>query len=185
MHVRHFLASVLFMAVLISFPLQADQNHQRLPGLFDLLAESDNPSDSQRYQNEIWLLWLQSGRPDIDALMTEGVQAMNTRAFDTALAIFDEIVEKMPDFAEGWNKRATVYYLRNEYGESMRDIQRTLALEPRHFGALSGMGLIFIETGDTQAAIKAFTEVLQIDPQSLSAKYHIELLKKQQQENAV
>ena len=109
--------------------------------------------------------------------MTAGVEAMRLRDFDTALDVFNRVVERAPEFAEGWNKRATVHYLQNHLSESVEDIQRTLALEPRHFGALSGMGLIFMQMGDDTGALKAYEEVIKIHPHSPSARYHIDALK--------
>ena len=85
---------------------------------------------------------------------------------------------ELPDYAEGWNKRATVHYLKGDYSASVIDIERTLALEPRHFGAISGMGLIFMARGDEAGALKAFKEVLKIHPHARGAQFHVEELRK-------
>lgn len=156
----------------------ADQNDSRLNELFVRLVQSPDPQTATTIEADIWNTWLANDRTDINELMQRGTEAMNKRQLDDALAIFNQMVELAPDFAEGWNKRATVYYLRDELNESVKDVQRTLALEPRHFGAHSGMGLIFMQVGDDGAAIKAFEEVLKLNPQSISAKFHIEQLRK-------
>jgi tetratricopeptide (TPR) repeat protein len=94
------------------------------------------------------------------------------------IAIFDRVVTTLPDFAEGWNKRATVHYLNEDYTASVIDIERTLVLEPRHFGAISGMGLIFMARGDEAGALRAFEEVLKIHPHARGAKARVEELRK-------
>ncbi|MGI9304618.1 MAG: tetratricopeptide repeat protein [Gammaproteobacteria bacterium] len=164
-----------FCVLLLAFAAgaAADQQDERLAGLFDQLKDAGDPGAARSVETDIWKIWIESGKSDIDELMSQGVVAMSSRNFDVALEAFDKIVEQAPGFAEGWNKRATVYYLRDEMAESMLDIERTLDLEPRHFGALSGMGLIFMEQGDYKGAIKAYQEVLKIHPQSPSARFHI------------
>lgn len=157
----------------------ADQNDSRLEALFALLQTPTMPGQRQAIEAEIWAIWTDSGHQAINELMQQGTQAMQTRQYDKALAAFDDIIEQLPEFAEGWNKRATLHYLRQDYSASMRDVQRTLELEPRHFGALSGMGLIFMETGDPVGAIKAFEEVLKIHPHAPGAKANIQRLRLQ------
>ncbi|MDG2033367.1 MAG: hypothetical protein P8J29_05475 [Rhodospirillales bacterium] len=96
--------------------------------------------------------------------MTAGILAMNSGKLDAALVLFDELVGLKPDFAEGWNKRATVFYPMTSYGASMRDIARTLELEPRHFGALSGFGLINQAIGRPEVAVMALEKALENHP---------------------
>ena len=96
--------------------------------------------------------------------MAIGIAAMNAAAYKVSLRAFDNIVAAAPDFAEGWNKRATVHYLMGNLDASMRDIQQTLSLEPRHFGALSGMGLIFDAIGDPAAAVRVLQRTLTLHP---------------------
>ena len=134
-------------------PAEARQDDPRLDALFEQLLASDDRETARRIEGTIWRIWTESGSATIDELMTLGVAAMGNGQFDTALESFDAIIEAAPDFAEGWNKRATVYYLIEEYPASVRDVEATLRLEPRHFGALSGMGLIYtaLEDGRTRA----------------------------------
>ncbi len=148
----------------------ADQDDPRLDGLFDELREAGDESTANEIEREIWLIWLDSGRDDVDDLMVRGIGAMQRRAMGQALTFFNQVVEMAPGYAEGWNKRATVHYLRDDLAESVHDIRRTLALEPRHFGALSGMGLILAERKDNEGALRAFEEVLRINPNSPSAR---------------
>ena len=168
---------LIALSMLAFNPAVADQNDERLTGLFKQLAAIDDAVQGRAIEGQIWEIWLESGRSDIDVLMQQGISAMATRNFDDALLLFDRIVEMAPEFAEGWNKRATVYFLRDELDASVRDVQRTLALEPRHFGALSGMGLIFMQIGDKEGALKAFEDVLNLYPSSESARFHVEHLR--------
>ncbi|MFQ5902310.1 MAG: tetratricopeptide repeat protein [Candidatus Binatia bacterium] len=99
---------------------------------------------------------------------------MSRRNYEEALVSFNKVVEADPDFAEGWNKRATVYYLMGEFVASVRDIERTLTLEPRHFGALSGLGLIYLALGEDRLALEAFEAALKVNPHLPGAQAHAE-----------
>ena len=171
----HFL---LAAALLLSLTAAADQNDQRLAPLFETLKTTGDPATARAAEVEIWRIWIDSGDSDIDALMVEGVVAMNNARLADAITIFGEITERAPAFAEGWNKRATAYFLNENYAASVRDIQTTLALEPRHFGAISGMGLIFLTRGDETGALAAFEAVVAIHPNSPGARQRIEELRK-------
>jgi tetratricopeptide (TPR) repeat protein len=88
------------------------------------------------------------------------------------------VVKKAPGFAEGWNKRATIYYYMNRYEASIRDVEKTLALEPRHFGALAGLGSIYLETGKEQDALKALEKALAVHPHLIFVQMRVDKLKK-------
>jgi len=169
---------LLAAALLLSLTAAADQNDQRLAPLFETLKTTGDPATARAAEVEIWRIWIDSGDSDIDALMVEGVVAMNNARLADAITIFGEITERAPAFAEGWNKRATAYFLNENYAASVRDIQTTLALEPRHFGAISGMGLIFLTRGDETGALAAFEAVAAIHPNSPGARQRIEELRK-------
>ena len=156
----------------------ADQSDERLEELFDRLRTTADPLQAQIIEVQIWRIWTDSGRDDINALVEEGSRSMVQGLLKEAIAIFDRVVTILPDFAEGWNKRATAHYLNGDYTASMIDIERTLALEPRHFGAISGMGLIFMVRGDEANALRAFEEVLKVHPHARGAKARVEELKK-------
>ena len=128
------------MLALAGAAASADQTDERLDALFELLRTTADADAAQAAEQQIWRIWIESGRNDIDALMVEGIVAMSSQRLEDAITIFSQITERAPEFAEGWNKRATAYYLNEDYVASVEDIRRTLALEPRHFGAISGMG---------------------------------------------
>ncbi len=141
-----------------------DRQEYLLDDLFLRLKSADDERNAQVIEQAVWQMWLRSGSDTVDLLMQQSIQALNADEMDDALRILDAIVELAPGFAEGWNKRATVYYLMDRYDESMRDIVRVLEIEPRHFGAISGIGLIRRQLGDVQQALAAFRQALEIHP---------------------
>ena len=161
-----------FFLLCTSFISQAsaDQNAAELPELFSALKAAGSASQARQVESEIWLKWLDTQNDKTADLLQRVLDSMSAGELDDALSASTEIIESDPEFAEGWNKRATVYYLMGRYDESVRDIHRTLQLEPRHFGAISGLGLIFLRTGDLPAALDAFRKVLDISPQSANAR---------------
>ena len=148
----------------------------RLDALFAALQAAPTPAEGKAVERRIWNEWLISGDPEIDKLMRAALIAMDIRAFNSATAVLDRIVTEKPDFAEGWNKRATVYYYVDEYDRSLADIERTLALEPRHFGALAGLGMIMQDTGNIRGAIAAFEQAVAVNPSLTNLKQAIEQL---------
>lgn len=112
----------------------------------------------------IWLLWLHSDNKAVNRLMAQGVIAMQRGALDRALDRFDEITRRAPDFAEGWNKRATVLYMMGRHRESVADVQQVLNLEPRHYGALSGLGMILVALGREEEALEWLRRALEVNP---------------------
>jgi tetratricopeptide (TPR) repeat protein len=177
------MAAIWFLVAGAGFAA-ADQKDARLPALFDALKAAPDPTAALEIEAKIWTIWLEAHDPAIDRLMTEGSEAMGTARYGTALEKFNAIIAQKPDFAEGWNKRATLYYLMGNYAQSLADIDHTLELEPRHIGALSGLGLVNIRMEREEAAADAFKRVLKIDPQSGSAKSNLkiveEILKRKQ-----
>lgn len=143
---------------------QADQNDSRLPVLFAALTATDDADLGSEIAAEIWEIWLSHDDPGIAHLMSVGISAMTDGKLRVAFDAFDRIVAAAPNFAEAWNKRATVNYMLDDLDASMRDIERTLSLEPRHFGALSGMGLIFDAIGKPGAAADAWERALAVNP---------------------
>jgi tetratricopeptide (TPR) repeat protein len=155
----------------------ADQKDARLPELFAALRAAPDMETAEAIESRIWEIWLQANDPAIDKLMTEGSEAMGAQQFGTALQKFNAIIAQRPDFAEGWNKRATLFYLMGNYEQSLADIDHTLELEPRHIGALSGLGLVNMRMEREEAAADAFERVLNIDPQSVSARNNLAIVK--------
>ncbi len=159
------IATLAVVAALAFAPAAAArQDDPRLDTLFERLLATSDFGEARRIEAAIWRIWIESGDAELDALMNRGIGTMQTRRFDAALDSFNQIVAADPDFAEGWNKRATLYFLMGEYEASIIDVERTLALEPRHFGALSGMGLIYTELDDEQAALAWFERALEVNP---------------------
>ena len=122
------------------------------------------PQEAAEVDQRIWLLWLHSDDKAVNRLMAQGVIAMQRGALDRALDRFDEITRRAPDFAEGWNKRATVLYMMGRHRESVADVQHVLNLEPRHYGALSGLGLILVALGREEDALKWLRRALELNP---------------------
>jgi tetratricopeptide (TPR) repeat protein len=146
-----------------------------LDALFERLAQRDDPNWAN-VENEIWLAWSKSGSPSMDLLLLRAGRAMDSGDSELALRHLDDLVRLAPDFAEGWNKRATVYFLLNEFGRSVADIERTLALEPRHFGAMLGLGTILERVGDKKGAMRAYRRGLQVHPNLQGAAAAVERL---------
>ena len=169
---------VVFFAMLAGVA-QADQKDPRLDKLFEQLKAASNTEMAQPIEEQIWNIWLESGDQNVDALMAIGVAAMNDSDYDQAYRAFSRVVDVAPNFAEGWNKRATVLYLMGRYDDSIKDIGKTLALEPRHFGALSGLGLCNAQLDKEKEALDAFEKALAINPNMPGIKLDAEEMKKQ------
>jgi len=146
--------------------------------LLDQLKSAKDSATARMLEVEVWSAWTNSGDSEIDALMAKAGALMQASALDEALAVLDSVVVKAPGFAEGWNQRATLLYMMNDFDGSLADITHVLALEPRHFGALSGIGLIRVAKGDKLGAVAAYKKVLEIDPMNSGAKASIEALAK-------
>ena len=171
---KHVMAWMAAAATLtFAVPAAGDQNDPRLPPLFAALKSATSAAEAAPIEARIWALWTQSGDEAIDHLMAIGTTAMGAKDARTSLRAFTTIIERAPDFAEGWNKRATLYYLLGDYDRSAKDVERVLALEPRHFGALSGLGLISLAIGEDSQALEAFEAALRIHPYMAGADTHI------------
>jgi tetratricopeptide (TPR) repeat protein len=136
----------------------------KLDELFTQLSDAD-PKESKRIEREIWAEWSKSGSPAMDLLLERGRKAMQDGDIPAAIEHLTALTDHAPDFAEGWNALATAYFQAGDYGPSIEDIGKTLTLNPRHFGALSGLGLIFEQLGDSARALEAYKAALAIHPQ--------------------
>lgn len=163
-------------------PLPRDASEQaraaHLDQLFGRLAMADNPN-WERVQRQIWAAWNHSGSPSMDFLMQRADQAMAKKDYSAAKAFLNDLVRLSPEFAEGWNKRATLYFILEDYGRSLDDIARTLKLEPRHFGALSGLGIILDRVGDQAGALEAYRRAVEVHPNLPGAQDGIRKLSKE------
>jgi len=165
-----FRSMLIVLTCLIPAWVSADQNNPQLKYLFEDLQQAQSNSDTEIIQGKIWQIWLEAPDQNSSDLMMQVSQAMSLGQNEMALRLSNQLVDTAPDFAEGWNKRATIQYLKGNHGLSVADIKETLRLEPRHFGALSGLGLIFMASGNYEAALDAFDRVLQISPASENAR---------------
>jgi len=178
----HRVLVVLAMLGLVSsLPVRADQDDPRLPALFARLKTVATDSEARVVEATIWQIWSISADDEVNAMMQRGLQAMTDGNPKQALTVFDAMVQRSPYFAEGWNKRATVYYLLGDFDASVGDIEHTLQLEPHHFGALSGLGQIYLALDRDKAALKAFEAALAIDPHLTGVKAAVEDIKKKRE----
>lgn len=145
-------------------PVPRGDRAASLDALFQRLQNTNDDEEAHLIEVTIRHVWAQSGRQAVDGLMKQAAEAVHSGHTEDALAALDQVVSAAPDFVEGWNMRATVHYLRDEYGEAVADIERVLALEPRHFAALAGLGRILLELEDKKAALRAFDAALAINP---------------------
>lgn len=141
-----------------------------LRDLFDRLRGAEDEENAELIAAAIEKIWLQSGSDTVDLLMSRVTQLMQKEELDVALNILDSVVEIAPDYAEGWNRRATVLFLKRDFRRSLDDLRHVLALEPRHFKAINGLGLIMQELGDKKAALKAFRQALRVYPRLSETK---------------
>jgi tetratricopeptide (TPR) repeat protein len=145
-------------------PVVRGDRSASLDALFQRLQSTDDDDEAHLIEVTIRHVWAESGRQGVDALMKRAAEAVHGGRTEAALELLDQVVVIAPDYVEGWNLRATVHYLRDEYGEAVADIERVLALEPRHFAALAGLGRILLELEDKKAALKAFDAALALNP---------------------
>jgi tetratricopeptide (TPR) repeat protein len=132
--------------------------------LFGALKAAPDEASAKHVEGRIWAIWLQTPSDTVALLMTRAKAAMASQNSEVALQLLDAVVRLRPDYVEGWNRRATLYYLRNDYAHSLADIEQVLAREPRHFGALAGLGMIMQELGDDKRALDAFRRALAVNP---------------------
>ena len=149
----------------------------RLETLYDQLAEPGR-EDWQRVEKEIQRIWSQSGSASMDLLLERGNAALQARDYDTALDYFSALTDHAPDFAEGWNARATTFFLLEEYGLSISDVEHVLVLNPRHFGALQGLAIMLEEVGEPDLALRALRRAHALNPDQPEVAAAIERLER-------
>src|ERR1700692_5065748 len=132
--------------------------------LFGALKVAPDETSAKHVEARIWAQWLQTPSDTAALLMMRAKAAMDAQQTDVALKLLDALVKLRPDYVEGWNRRATLYYLKNDYAHSLEDIEQVLVREPRHFGALAGLGMIMQDLGDEKRALDAFRKALAINP---------------------
>ena len=132
--------------------------------LFGALKVAPDEASARHVEARIWAVWLQTPSDTVALLMARSKAAMDAQQTDVALKLLDAVIKLRPDYVEAWNRRATIYYLKNDYVRSLGDLQQVLTREPRHFGALAGVGMIMQDMGDDKRALDAFRQALAINP---------------------
>jgi tetratricopeptide (TPR) repeat protein len=132
--------------------------------LFGALKAAPDEASAKHVEARIWALWMATPSDTAALLMTRAKAALEAKQPDIALKLLDAVVALRPDYIEGWNRRATIHYLQDDYGHALQDIEQVLAREPRHFGALAGLGMIMRDLGDDKRALDAFRKALAINP---------------------
>jgi tetratricopeptide (TPR) repeat protein len=144
--------------------VQHGDKAQNLDRLFEALKVAPDEESAKYVENRIWAIWVASSSDTANLLMGRVKMASEGKDYDLAIKLLDSIIDIRPDFVEAWNRRATIYYQQKEFGRALEDIHEVLAREPRHFGALSGLGIILQELGDEKGALDAFRRALAIHP---------------------
>src|SRR5215470_2096113 len=132
--------------------------------LFGALKAAPDEASARHVEARIWAMWMQTPSDTAALLMSRAKTAMDAQKADIALKLLDSVIKLRPDYIEAWNRRATLYYLKNDYAHSLQDIQQVLIREPRHFGALAGLGMIMQDIGDDKRALEAFRRALAVNP---------------------
>jgi tetratricopeptide (TPR) repeat protein len=147
-----------------------------LPALARALRDSD-PTVRALTESAMWEVWSRSGDAEVDALFAIGVEQLQLRQLDDAVATFTRIIARRPQFAEAWNKRATAYFVQGDYARSLADCDEVMARNPFHWGALSGYGMIYVELDQPSRALEYFEKALAVNPNLSSVQQAIETLK--------
>ena len=171
----------IILALALGFPAigHGDQTDQRLAALFETLQNSQDETVLTEAEAAIWELWYDSGKEEIDEMMLQAAELVRAGQLAAAEKVYSEVINALPGFSEGWNRRATVRFYQRDYEGSLADIEQTLRLEPRHFGAIWGLGMILGSQRDFERAILAFERLLEIKPNSPDITPRIELLKQE------
>lgn len=144
--------------------VQSGDRTRNLDFLFGALKVAPDDIIAKGIEERIWALWMASRSDTATLLMTRVKTAIEQKDLDLAIKLLDALVKIKPDYVEGWNRRATIYYMKKDYGRSLADIREVLKREPRHFGALSGLGLILQDIGDDKQALEAYRRALAVHP---------------------
>lgn len=146
-----------------AFGLAAAGTMSDVPELAAALRDDDELVRTIAEQ-ALWAVWSRSGDARVDDLLSQGAAQMSERRFPEAIATFTRVIELKPDFAEGWNKRATAYFLAGEYRRSLKDCDEVIKRNPQHFGALSGYGQIYLKLARPDKALEYFRRALAVNP---------------------
>jgi tetratricopeptide (TPR) repeat protein len=153
------------------------ERNRNLDFLFGALKAAPDDASAKAVEDRIWAVWTGAGNETTNLLMSRAKKAADDKEYDLAVRMLSAIIEIKPDFMEAWNRRATVYFLKKDYVNAMADIAKVLEREPRHFGALSGLGLIMQEVGDDKHALEAYRKAVEIYPRLKGMDDKIKTLK--------
>ncbi len=153
------------------------ERNRNIDFLFGALKAAPDEASAKAVEDRIWAVWTSAGNETTNLLMSRAKKAADDKDYDLAIRMLSAIIEIKPDFMEAWNRRATVYFLKKDYVNSMADIAKVLAREPRHFGALSGLGLIMQDVGDDKHALEAYTKALEVYPRLKGMEEKVKALK--------
>jgi tetratricopeptide (TPR) repeat protein len=137
---------------------------KNLDFLFGALKAAPDEASAKHVEARIWAIWIQTPSDTASLLMARAKTAVDAQKIDIAIKLLDSVIKLRPDYIEAWNRRATLYYMQNDYGRSLADIREVLIREPRHFGALAGLGMIMQEVGDEKRALDAYRKALAVNP---------------------
>jgi tetratricopeptide (TPR) repeat protein len=137
---------------------------KNLDFLFGALKAAPDEVSAKHVEARIWAIWLQTPSDTAALLMVRAKAAVDAQKVDVAIKLLDAVIKLRPDYVEAWNRRATLYFMQNDYGRSLADIREVLIREPRHFGALAGLGMIMQEIGDEKRALDAYRKALAVNP---------------------
>jgi tetratricopeptide (TPR) repeat protein len=140
------------------------ERSKNLDFLFGALKAAPDEVSAKHVEARIWSIWLQTPSDTAALLMARAKAAVDAQKVDIAIKLLDSVIKLRPDYIEAWNRRATLYYTKNDYGRSLADIQQVLIREPRHFGALAGLGMIMQDIGDEKRALEAYRKALAVNP---------------------
>ena len=167
---------ILILVLFHSSFVFADQKDSRLNSLFDELFLINDNMQASSILADIWNIWSIAENVEAQKIFDEGNKMMDRGSLEEAIALFTQVIDLKPDFAEGWNKRATVLFLKGELEASISDIQKTLELEPRHFGALDGLAEIYLIQDDLLGAAATYKRILEIIPKSKKSQDRLKLI---------
>jgi tetratricopeptide (TPR) repeat protein len=147
-----------------------------VPSLLEALRDEDART-RELAEGAVWQVWMRSGDSGVDRLLQDGIQQMDSGRMAQAIDAFSRVIEVKPEFAEGWNKRATAYYLIGDYDRSLHDCDEVMKRNPYHFGALSGYGLIYVRRGELERALEYFERALELNPNMRGVEQTIEAIR--------
>ena len=153
------------------------ERNRSIDFLFGALKLAPDDASAKAIEDRIWAVWSEAGNDTTNLLMSRAKKAADDKDYDLALRMLGAIIEIKPDFTEAWNRRATVYFIKKDYTNSLADIGKVLAREPRHFGALSGLGLIMQDIGDDKHALDAYRKALEVYPRLKGINDKVKALK--------